>query len=466
MQVGSTVQCGALSALVAALIVFAGGCANVAAPSGAFVPGRSVDAETGAAKQRVVPCSRLQSLRKLHADLNYAKNPSTGDTLEYLVLGDAAVSGDLILMFPGTGQIVPDWPVQMISNSTYSPSIVKSDGYKKSENGNVSLCHDYRMVFFDYPGVGRTPYAANATRDAVANDVDFMLSDIGTKFGIPSDTVDPLGWSLGTTFALKYAFLSPAARPSRKIHNVLLIAGNPGGSEQGQVGSDSASCVSTLFDASLTATGTLDRDIKGHLSKLIFPYEGQGPKDSGTRSRCTATIANQQITMSVSLKCTILNSCKSFLDIDLLSSATYPWIITRGIDQKVYVQQREEANDWDVDYCATAGPNFTSKNCTSYGTVQQSITNGGACKTDTSNPDKPVTSDCVSLKIAGKVVLLDGYEDLLDQWTYDKALADGLNHARPGIASYAIYPGLSGHGTLVQHPKWTQARLAQAMQTK
>jgi pimeloyl-ACP methyl ester carboxylesterase len=171
------------------------------------------------------------------------------------------------------------WPVQLITNKEYSPDIVGTLGYKASENGRVSLCHSYRMLFFDYPGVGETPYRANLTRDAVASDIDAVLANAHARLGLDTNRVDPLGWSLGTTMAMKYAFLSPAARPSVAIHNIVLIATGPGGSLQGQETHDSASRVKTLFNDSLNYSGPIEKQIKKKLSGLIFPYYGHRDRE-------------------------------------------------------------------------------------------------------------------------------------------------------------------------------------------
>jgi pimeloyl-ACP methyl ester carboxylesterase len=450
---------GSFRRFAAAVALVATGCSGPTGFGGG-VAGLQVRA---AASQAPIPCSALSSIRALHSQIAYVRNAATGDTLEYLVIGDGALTKDVLVMFPGTGQIMTGWPVQMITNSTYSPKIVHTYGYKKREDGSVSLCHDYRLVLFDYPGVGGSPYAANATHDRVARDVDAMLEAVSKGYGISTDTIDPVGWSLGTTYALKYAFLSPAARPSRTIHNVLLVSGHGGGSIGGTVGSGSGACVTTLLNAAIDASGSTATTIKGDASKLIFPYQGQKPTQNGTNSGCTATVSNGSVTLSVALECTLANNCKPFLVNALASFVTHPWSVTKGIDSDVYTQQREESGDWNVAYCAKAGQNFTSLECSANGTVQQSVTNGGVCQTDTSNPNAPVAKKCDALAISGKVHLVDGYEDLFVQWRYDKALVDGLNAARPGLATFTIYKGSAGHGILIQHPGWTQAQLQAAM---
>lgn len=416
-----------------------------------------------AAAHTPIPCRALTEMRDLGTSLSTASNPKTGDKLEYAVVGDAAVSDDLIVFFPGTGQTVADWPMQMITNRAASPNIVGKVGYRSDQDAPVSLCHNYRLVLFDYPGVGLAPYRAAAGLDAVASDVDAMLEQIGRNFGISTAVVDPLGWSLGTAFGLKYAFLSPVSRPQRQIRNVMLVAGSPGGSEQAQVGADNAPCVKTLFAAAETATGSVGKQIKIDASKLLFPYKGQTRQNNGTNSDCTANVTSSSVTLSVTPNCTESNGCNGFLLNGALGLETAPWSKTDGVSGNTYVLQRYEDNDFDVAYCAKAAPGFRSIDCSAYGPIKQSITNGGFCKTNTINPDVPATSDCVRLNITGHVLALDGHEDIFTQWTYDRALVNGLNAQRSGLAQFMLYPGKANHGLMLQHPGWVQVRFANLM---
>jgi pimeloyl-ACP methyl ester carboxylesterase len=409
-------------------------------------------------------CSALRSMRGLHNGLKISTNPKTGDSVEYAVVGDGAKSDDVIVFFPGTGQTIADWPIQMITNRTASPGIARAAGYRATQDGSISLCHEYRLVFFDYPGVGLTTYRANATYDAIASDVDAMLQQIGAHFGISTSTVDPLGWSLGTTMALKYAFLSPVSRPARTIRNVLLLAAGPGGSMQGQVGGNSAGCVQTLLNAEETATGSIQRKIAIDATQLIFPYRGQTASQNGSKSGCTANVSERGVTLSVKPNCTILSGCTGYIVAGLLGLYTDPWKRTAGVSGKPYALQRSWSNDFDVAYCSTASRNFTSSGCTAYGTVKQSITNGAVCKTDTSNPDAPTSTSCDAFAIKGMFTVIFGHEDLFTQWTYDESLVDALNAKKSGSAKGVLYPGSAGHGLLIQEPRWVQAQLAAAMQ--
>jgi pimeloyl-ACP methyl ester carboxylesterase len=448
----SRVECAVLIAALTA------GCSTSTSSSVPSTP------PPGPNQNKVVPCSQLRTLRQLNHQLTVFKNARTGDSIEYLVIGDGAASDDLLLMFPGTGQTLAGWPEQMITNAKYSPAIVGTATYKAAENGSVSICHNYRLLLLDYPGVGETPYRRNLTRDAIANDTDAVLENVRRTAGIDTDHVDPLGWSLGTTMAMKYAVLSPISRPARQIHNIVLLATGPGGSEQGDETHDSAACVQTLFNASVQYHGSLDRQIKDKLSELIFPYAGQTPTESGTKSNCTASIDSGKVSLSVTLDCTIDNNCKPYFDSVLISNKTYPWVRTNGIGGRIYREERAIASDWYENYCARAGIGFRSLDCTSYGKVEISETNGGICKTDTSNLDHPIAQDCDHISLAGKINVIVGLEDLFDQWTYGKAVVDGYRQSQ-GAASarLVIYPHSAGHGLLIQHPKWVQEQIDNAI---
>jgi pimeloyl-ACP methyl ester carboxylesterase len=446
MFVQITLKTLAFAALVSA------GCSNAS----------SVTTQNGTSA--VIPCNQVSTLRALHGRLSVVTNPGTGDSVEYAVVGDGAVSNDLLLMFPGTGQTLAGWPVQLITNVRYSPHIAGTLGYNASEDGSVSLCHNYRILLFDYPGVGKTAFRPALTRDRIASDVDAVLENVHRTSGIDTDRVDPIGWSLGTTMAMKYAFLSPASRPTRSIHNIVLIATGPGGSLQGHETHDSAACIQTLFNASLRAGGLTDFRIKALLSELVFPFQGQTQTENGTMSGCMATVSGSRITLSVKPDCTFANLCKPYFHGVLIANKTYPWILTNGIGTNIYAEERRIASDWYLNYCARAAPHFTSLDCSSYGPVQISKTNGGICKTDTSNLDRPTARDCDRIKLTGKVTVIAGYEDLLDQWTYGKAVVDGYHKSQgPQSARLVIYPGSAGHGLMIQHPKWTEAQIDTAI---
>jgi pimeloyl-ACP methyl ester carboxylesterase len=132
------------------------------------------------------------------------------------------------VVFNGTGGIFPDWPVQMITNSAYSPKIAETAAYNPDKDGDVSLCHDYRLVLFDYPGVGNSQSSGEVTFDQIADDVNAMLEDISERYNLSTDRVNLVGWSLGTLAASKFAFLSAEGRPKRTIRDAVLIATEAG----------------------------------------------------------------------------------------------------------------------------------------------------------------------------------------------------------------------------------------------
>jgi hypothetical protein len=93
-----------------------------------------------------------------------------------------------------------------------------------------------------------------------------------------------------------------------------------------------------------------------------------------------------------------------------------------------------------------------------------SVQNGGVCKTDTSNTNVPVSSSCDSLTMTGKMTVINGFEDLLTQWTYGKALVDAYVRQGASGANLQTYTGSAGHGVMIQHPLYTQQQISTAMQ--
>jgi hypothetical protein len=91
-------------------------------------------------------------------------------------------------------------------------------------------------------------------------------------------------------------------------------------------------------------------------------------------------------------------------------------------------------------------------------------TNGGVCRTDTRDVDRPVARACDRIVLSGKITVIASYEDLLDQWTYGGAVVDGFRRSQGRrIANLVLYPGSAGHGLLIQHPGWTQAQIDAAI---
>jgi pimeloyl-ACP methyl ester carboxylesterase len=425
---------------------------------------------TSSASAKPIACEDLTELRDLAPQLKQFTNRRTGDSVDYLVMGDAAISDDVVVMFNGTGGILPDWPLQLITNSQYSPNIVSTDAYDPLQDGTISICHDYRLVMFDYPGVGNSPLTGNVTYDDIANDVDAMLDEIGRRYHIPTNKVDLMGWSLGSAEALKYASVAPTANPRRKIGNLLLIATKPGGNTDGFVDGNEAACVMTLFDE-LKNNPNLDdsfkKELEEDLYQLTFPYVGQ-PPNTGASSGCTATIIDDSsIYLNVTLNCPLDSECDRNLVVEEANRATSPWSITKGTDYNLFVQQRELADDLSLCYCGAAGRNFTSTNCSCSGAApEMSATNGGVCQTVSPQPNTPMSTNCVKLDISGKINVINGPEDLLIQYVYGQALVTGYQQMFGNdAATIATYPGAegAGHGVMLQHPLWTQQQLFQGL---
>jgi pimeloyl-ACP methyl ester carboxylesterase len=424
----------------------------------------------------VVPCRDLRTLRELAGRLQTVTNTRTGQTVEYLVIGDGARSNQLLVFFNGTGQIVPDWPTQMITNSSTSPLITTTANYSPNEDSTHSLCHDYRLVFFDYPGVGLSPATTGVTFDQIANDVDAVLADVGQRYQIPTNNVSAIGWSNGTEAALKYSFLSPASNPSRTIDNSVLIAAKPGGGQSTQTNGNMAQCVDDAFNVLVepSTSPPLRDKLQENNYRLLYPFQGQQPYN-GPSSGCTVDINTTTNTVVLSVTpgpCGVGSLCLSTEAEFAANRQTFPWSLTGGISQAVLVNERDRGSDWDTAYCPTAGPNFTSLGCTSIPSSPPliSATNGGVCQTVSPPglPNQPISSQCVPLQIPGSVTVINGPQDLYIQYTYGAALVSGYQRQYgPQKANLVTYPGAdgAGHGILLQHPKFVQDNIFTALQT-
>jgi pimeloyl-ACP methyl ester carboxylesterase len=360
----------------------------------------------------------------------------------------------------------------MITNARTSPGIVETESYSPLEDGDISLCHGYRLLLFDYAGVGDGTAAIVQTFDSISNDVDALLSDATTRYGIPTGDVSVLGWSLGTHAAMNFTFLSSVSAPQRRIHDVVLIATGPGGATDGLAIQNQAQCVSDSL--TFIQQSGLPSDVKLNfdtdLFKLTFPYEGQQPYD-GADSGCTVQIdpSDDTPTFNVALdECLPDSQCwKMYLD-QLFNRYTSPWIQTKGVPNSVYVNQREFDHDWGICYCAAAGADFTSQQCSCSEAVDISSSNGGVCQCHIApgEPQTPLCANCVDLKNSGRLSVINGPEDMFIQWTYGQELvrAYGAQYGSDKV-SIATYPGGdgAGHGVLLQHPKWTQEQIFAAL---
>jgi len=432
-----------------------------------------------------IACADLSKLSDLgKSDLQQVTNARTGDTLNYVVIGDGATGSsishgsvvtdaEVLVLFPGTSGIMPDWPIQMITNSTYSPDIRKTPGYTRDQDGSISLCHDYYLVLFDYPGVGNTNFSGPAlTGDQIADDIDAMLDDATDTYGIVTDTVSVGGWSLGTLYALKYAFLSPAADTGRSIDDIVLIASKPGGNIDTVPNGNQASCITTLFNSLIDAglSQEFRFEIEKSLAKLTFPYEDQPPYNGTDNDDCTATVDtdNESVTVSVTFDCPKKSECRHDIKLQTSNRTKTPWDKTEGVDHSLYQQERNFVADWDYCVCRTAGSDYTSEDCscaTSY-TSPNSITNGGVCKTRSKQANTPHSYGCARIDMSGTMTVINGPEDLVIQWLYGREMVRAYNRKYgSGTANHVRFRGRSGagHSIMVQHPKWMQKQIYKAI---
>jgi pimeloyl-ACP methyl ester carboxylesterase len=410
-----------------------------------------------------VPCKNLTTLRALKDNLQTVSNPRTGDVMEYLVIGDGAASADdLIVMFNGTGGVLADWPVQMLTNTKDSPRIRSTGMYSPAEDGDISLCHNYHIVLFDYPGVGKSPLAGSPSLDQISNDVDAMLNDAGSRYGIPTSKIDPIGWSLGSLTAIKFAFLSSAAHPDRIIHSLILIATKPGGNTDGFQDGNGSACVTTLFqELKSPSNEAVKIDAEKTLNQLLFPYTGQQQYD-GVDSGCTATIGKTSVSLNVKTNCPRSSTCEKNMRDESLNRLTSPWSKTKGVSHELYLLQRELVNDWNLCYCPKASSAFTSLGCSCSGSVAMTSANGGMCQTTSHPVNLPASTNCAAFNFTGQLKIINGPEDLFIQHTYGKALAEGYQQLYgKNRVILSTYDGKDGanHGILIQHPRWTQQQI-------
>jgi pimeloyl-ACP methyl ester carboxylesterase len=420
-----------------------------------------------------IPCASLRTLRDLGQSLNLFTNIRTADQIEYVVVGDGKVSDDLIVMFNGTEGILPDWPIQMITNGAASPKIVKTQAYDPLEDGPISLCRDYRLVLFDYPGVGQSPLSGNVTFDRTANDVDAMLTSIGKLYHLQTNSIVAAGWSLGTAYALKYAFVAPKVNPARIIRDLVLIATKPGGNTDAFVDGNQGPCVSTIFNFrkdNPNISTSFKKELQMTGFDLLFPYLGEPPYNGPTID-CTATInsTRQTVKLNVVPICPSGSECQKNEAVQAANRLAWPWSLTQGVDQNLFSQQRELDADYSLCYCATASSDFTSVDCSCSGSApEMSSSNGGVCQTvstGATQPNAPISTSCVELH-TGPITVINGPEDLYIQHTYGEELVTAYQQIYgPDRASIVTYPGVdgAGHGVLLMHPMWTQQQIYDAI---
>jgi len=419
---------------------------------------------------------------------------STDQEIRYLVIRpDSSVStaANAIVFFNGTSAVMSDWPYEMLKGS------------------DVSLCDAYTLIFFDYPGVGGTVAADEGkfTFDHFAENVDALVTYLNTsradELGTTIDTVHPLGWSLGSLAALKFAALAGAngyaADDSRKIGNVFLIATKPGGDTHSGSGNPlnlmvpatghQAQCV-TQVTAAMRDESSYVKALKKAMFGLMFPYvytasgKTQGEYAGSSDEICVAdsistaavTLEDQTTQLDIETSCEAEKPvCVKELAAFWANRAVEPYKASdaneSGVPYAVYVQERNIVDDWNYAYCAQAGASWTSEECypnpyvappTGY---TRNSANGGPCLTIAFlASNQPGSLWCMSLDhITGKLVVINAKEDMFIQHVYGTALYDA--YKGEVSASLNTYSGSAGHAVLLTDPTWVQGILLDAMPT-
>ncbi len=193
-------------------------------------------------------------------------NDSNGQTVRFLAVrpGTTSAAGNpTVVFFDGTSQITPDWPVDML---------VSSSG---------SLCDHAALVFFDYPGIGETTYPGNTsfTFDAMSDDVYHLLANLDASGDFEIGEVDPLGWSLGTASAIKFATLAASNQAFKtsgmSIGKLFLIAVKAGGDLNSSPPASPSSCAEAARATPTSADDTTYYPAVGHQAMCATSVLGQ-----------------------------------------------------------------------------------------------------------------------------------------------------------------------------------------------
>lgn len=312
-------------------------------------PSAIASAQPAAAGAGVIGCSQFASslrhgtfpFRGLMQQSSAIYTGPSGLGIRYLAVqpSQAAAPYPTVVFFNGTSQVSPDWPAQLLVSTS------------------SALCNRAALVFFDYPGVGGTTYPGDAafTFDNVAETVYGLLASLSGSHALKVGVVDPAGWSLGTSSAVKFGVLAAHNESFRasgmSIGSFLLIAATSGGDLHSSTAVTPATCgtlkaaaasaapateptagaagvagvagaagaATTYFPAvgnqAMCATSVLDQllvqstyeagsDIKGEFARLTFPYQFEAPEGApqspygagAPPTVCAATISGLAVT--------------------------------------------------------------------------------------------------------------------------------------------------------------------------
>lgn len=443
------------------------------------------------ATQGLVSCSQWQdkvdhrlrglvrdSVGTLPANYGNRRNSSVTFLVVEATQRTADSASNALVFFNGTSGVMSDWPLEMVKSSA------------------GSLCEDHTLVFFDYPGIGGTPVASYTAFgfDGFARDVDALLDYVDAELGLGRkiETVHPLGWSLGSLAALRFAGLAAAngygPNDSRRIGNVLLIATKPGGDLFSGVWSwvepahgHQGSCVTQVTAALQNQTYYQDH-VKRAMVGLLFPYvytksgATQGPYLAVDDERlCVASsITTDGVTLKDAVKDLGIETecearegpCRKVALGYFENRRFHPYRNDNGLPLPVYQRQRQIVRDWNYAVCVGASSDWRSTDCArNQAQPSADLHNGGVCVTvapkGLDSPD--VLGACLPLShITGRLVVINGREDLFIQHDYGRVVADAYRAA--GVsAAYHLYPGSAGHGVLLTDPDWVGSIVYGAM---
>lgn len=379
--------------------------------------------------------------------------------MNYLVVGNQHAR-EAILYIPGTFGILPDWPVQLFTNSTSSPNLLLE--YPKAEN---SLCSEYALIFIDYPGVGGSQLGGTLSFENISHDISQVLSEVARVYGIKIGQLHIFGFSLGSLTALKFASYNFSHTP---IGTLFLSGTKPGGGADGNI----SGCVEEAWDQ----LETVDNDLlELTVNRLLFPYVNQIPYN-GESDACNSI--NTFYQPNVTLKsCNTLGFCDSTpcsqeemcgrnvdLNVDNRLSGS-KW--EGGVPNSVYLQERDLDTSYDNCTCFPDHSNCTCKSAD----PNFNPNDGGVCKClqTASNiaqcfskiPDSGL--GCADLTTTRNILVFNAKEDLFIQWLYGEYLVQGYNEIKSGFSELVNYDKdqeiQAGHGLTFQAPAWLQDKM-------
>ena len=416
--------------------------------------------------QTPVECSDIvDSLREFQSEVRTTGPvPGTGDTMNYLVVGNPFVN-EAIVFIPGTNSIIPDWPVQLFTNTSSSPQLKN-----KYPNADNSLCSDYVLIFIDFPGVAGSTLSSKLSFESVSKDISYAIQSAELEFGLAIDTVHVYGWSLGSLTALRFAESNPDSLP---LGTLFLSGTKPGGGADGNI----SGCVGQAWNLLETDKNA---ELEQTIVRLMFPYQDQKPYN-GKTDRCSSineTTFKPNVTLS---GCSLKNNCMTTpCDAEEMCGRVVESFVSNraqgskwagGVPANVYNEQRGLDKSYDTCSCF---PGDEKCSCPSF-SFSTTAKDGGPCMCNKINPNHAVcftlfssNFGCLQLSNARDMVVFNAKEDIFIQWLYGFYLTTGYNFPFQNYATFINYDidqGLqAGHGLPLQAPSWMQDKMYDHLQ--